>query len=86
MTQMRNLVKLLTLGRYGRTMGMQSVFIIPAQGLPTLSTYIPEHSVIRDGKRGFLGIFKHKYKSVARFYNQNFYDFYKMRLVDELLN
>jgi hypothetical protein len=63
-------------------MEMLLVFTIRALDLPTLSTFLAKHSVIRDGKRGFLGIFKHKYKSVARFYNQNFYDFYKMRLVD----
>ena len=42
-------------------------------------------SITRDGKRGFLGIFKHKYKSVTRFYNQNFWDFHKMNLIDLLL-
>ena len=39
----------------------------------------------REGKRGFTGIFKHKVKSVTRFYNQNFWDFQKMKSVDLLL-
>lgn len=67
-------------------MEIKSVFIILAQVQLILSKFILICSIIRDGKRGFFGIFKHKYKSVARFYNQNFWDFYKMRLVDELLN
>lgn len=43
------------------------------------------YSITRDGKRGWLGNFKHKYKTVTRFYNQNFWDFYKMKLVSLLL-
>jgi len=31
-----------------------------------------------------MGAFKHKYKSVTRFYNQNFWDFYKMKIVSSL--
>ena len=42
-------------------------------------------SITRDGKRGIFGNFKHKYKSVVRFYNQNFWDFYKMRITQQLL-
>jgi hypothetical protein len=42
-------------------------------------------SITRDGKRGWLGNFKHKYKTITRFYNQNFWDFYKMKLVALLL-
>jgi len=43
------------------------------------------YSITRDGKRGWLGNFKHKYKTVTRFYNQNFWDFEKMKLVELLL-
>lgn len=50
------------------------------------SKFFMKRSVIRDGRRGMFGIFKHKYKTVSRFYNQNFWDFYKMKLIDELLN
>ena len=42
--------------------------------------------ITRDGKRGLTGEFKHKYKSITRFYNQNFWDFHKMYLVDLLLD
>jgi hypothetical protein len=41
--------------------------------------------ITRDGRRGMLGNIKHKYKTVTRFYNQNFWDFYKMRVVNQLL-
>lgn len=39
----------------------------------------------RSGSRGITGIFKHKAKTITRFYNQNFYDFNKMKLVDLVL-
>jgi hypothetical protein len=39
----------------------------------------------RSGTRGFTGIFKHKAKTITRFYNQNFWDFNKMKLVDMVL-
>ena len=32
-----------------------------------------------------MGNFTHKYKSIARFYNQNFWDFFKMRITHQLL-
>lgn len=32
-----------------------------------------------------MGTFTHKYKSVTRFYNQNFDDFYKMKRIDLFL-
>jgi hypothetical protein len=32
-----------------------------------------------------MGNFKHKYKTITRFYNQNFWDFQKIKQVDLLL-
>lgn len=86
MIQVNNLQKLLTSVKYGLTMEMLLATIILGQDRLIQSNYTIKLSVIRDGKRGVFGIFKHKYKTVSRFYNQNFWDFYKMKLIDELLN
>lgn len=82
MIKMNNLHRLLTLEIFGPIMEIKLVFIILEQAQHIQSTLSYYFSIIRDGKRGFFGIFKHKYKSVSRFYNQNFWDFYKMKLVD----
>lgn len=86
MTQISNLLKLLISVKYGLTMAMQLAITILGQDQHIQSKFDIKCSVIRDGRRGMFGIFKHKYKTVSRFYNQNFWDFYKMKLIDELLN
>ncbi len=71
---------------FGQTMAMQLATIILVQVQHTQSNMLFINSITRDGKRGWMGNIKHKYKTVTRFYNQNFWDFYKMKLVDLILD
>jgi hypothetical protein len=41
--------------------------------------------ITRDGTRGIAGSFKHKFKTITRFYNQHFWDFDKMRMIALLM-
>lgn len=41
--------------------------------------------ITRDGTRGFTGTFKHKLKTITRFYNQHFWDFDRVRMINLLL-
>lgn len=41
--------------------------------------------ITRDGTRGLTGAFKHKLKTVTRFYNQHFWDFDRVRMINLLL-
>ena len=70
---------------FGPIMVIWSVSITQVPDPHTQSKFYLIWSITRDGKRGITGEFKHKYKSITRFYNQNFWDFHKMNLVDILL-
>ena len=41
--------------------------------------------ITRDGTRSFSGNFKHKLKTITRFYNQHFWDFDRVRIINLLL-
>jgi hypothetical protein len=41
--------------------------------------------ITRDGFRSFAGSFKHKLKTITRFYNQHFWDFDRVRMINLLL-
>lgn len=41
--------------------------------------------ITRQGTRGIRGSFQHKFKTITRFYNQHFWDFDKMRMIELLL-